>query len=100
MIKSFVTTLSISETNILPIFNAHFDADYREIIDDTLICHNPNEFGISFVSARFLILKSDEPEQPDLINDAKALGDHPNIKNKKIAHFFQLIQLIGFIIKI
>lgn len=88
VMKSFVTALSISETNILPRFNAHFDADYREIIDDTLICHNPNEFGISFVSARFLILKSEEPEQPDLINDAKALGDHPNIRNKKIAHFF------------
>jgi len=88
VMKSFVTALSISETNILPRFNAHFDADYREIIDDTLICHNPNEFGISFVSARFLILKSEEPEQPDLINDAKALGDHPNIANKSLSYLF------------
>lgn len=88
VIKSFVTALSIGETNVLPRFNAHFDADYREILDDSLICHGPNEFGESFISARLLILKSEEEEQPDLINDAKALGDHPNIVNKKLAHLF------------
>lgn len=88
VLKSFVTALSIAETNILPRFNAHFDADYREILDDSLICHGPHEFGESFISARFLILKSEENEQPDLINDAKALGDHPNIVNKKLASLF------------
>ena len=88
VLKSFVTALSIADTNILPRFNAHFDANYNEILDDSLICHGSHEFGESFVSARFLILKSEESEQPDLINDAKALGDHPNIRNKKIAHFF------------
>jgi hypothetical protein len=88
VIKSLVTALSIGETNILPRFNAHFDADYNEILDDTLICHGPHEFGESFISARFLILKSEENQQPDLINDAKVLGDHPNIVNKKLAPLF------------
>lgn len=91
VIKSLVTALSMTEvghTNILPRFNAHFDANYNEILDDTLICHGPHEFGESFVSARFLILKSEEEEQPDLINDGKSLGDHPNISNKSLSHLF------------
>lgn len=88
VMKSFVTAISIADTNILPRFNAHFDADYREVLDDSLICHGPHEFGESFVSARFLILKSEESGQPDLINDAKSLGDHPNIRNKSLAHLF------------
>ena len=88
VLKSFVTALSIGETNILPRFDIHFDADYREILDNSLICHGPNEFGDSFVSARLLILKSEETEQADLINDAKALGDHPNIANKSLSHLF------------
>jgi hypothetical protein len=88
VLKSFVTALSIGETNILPRFDIHFDADYREILDDSLICHGPHEFGNSFVSARLLILKSEETEQADLINDAKALGDHPNIANKTLSYLF------------
>ena len=90
VLKSLVTALSISpdHTNILPRLDAHFDADYCEILDDSLICHNANEFGESFVSARLLILKSEEEHQTDLINDAKALGDHPNIGNKKLAYLF------------
>jgi hypothetical protein len=88
VLKSLVTALSIGETNILPRFNAHFDADYKEILDDSLICHGRHEFGESFVSARLLILKSEETEQPDLINDAKTLGDHPNIANKKLSYLF------------
>ena len=88
VLKSFVTAISISETNILPRFDIHFDADYREILDDSLICHGSHEFGDSFVSARLLILKSEENEQADLINDAKALGDHPNIANKSLSHIF------------
>jgi hypothetical protein len=88
VLKSFVTALSIGETNILPRFDAHFDANYKEILDDSLICHGSHEFGESFVSARFLILKSEETEQSDLINDAKSLGDHPNIRNKNLAHIF------------
>ena len=91
VLKSLVTALSMTEignTNILPRFDAHFDADYNEILDDSLICHGSHEFGASFVSARLLILKSEELEQPDLINDAKALGDHPNIANKSLSHLF------------
>ena len=88
VLKSFVTAISIGETNILPRFDIHFDADYREILDDSLICHGSHEFGDSFVSARLLILKSEENEQADLINDAKALGDHPNIANKSLSHIF------------
>jgi hypothetical protein len=88
VLKSFITALSIGETNILPRFNAHFDANYREILDDSLICNSSHEFGNSFISARFLILKEEENEQPDLINDAKALGDHPNIANKSLSYLF------------
>tara|TARA_R110000824_G_scaffold13155_8_gene57223 strand:+ start:10244 stop:10603 length:360 start_codon:yes stop_codon:yes gene_type:complete len=88
VLKSFVTALSIGESNILPNLHVHFDADYRQILDDSLICHTPEEFGVSFVTARFLILKSEEKEQSDLINDAKVWGDHPNIENKQLAPFF------------
>jgi hypothetical protein len=91
VLKSFVTALSMTEvgnTNILPRFDAHFDANYNEILDDSLICHGPHEFGQSFVSARLLILKSEESEQQDLINDAKSLGDHPNIANKSLSYLF------------
>ena len=88
VLKSFITALSIGETNILPRFDAHFDADYQEILDDSLICHGLHEFGESFISARLLILKSEEEDQPDLINDAKVLGDHPNIVNKSISYLF------------
>jgi len=88
VLKSFVTAISIGETNILPRFDIHFDADYREILDDSLICHGSHEFGNSVISARFLILKSEETEQPDLINDAKVLGDHPNIVNKSLSYLF------------
>jgi hypothetical protein len=87
-LKSFITALSIAETNILPRVNHWFDADCREIFDDSLICHGPHEFGESFISARFLILKSEESEQPDLINDAKVLGRKPDITNENIAHLF------------
>ena len=88
VLKSFVTAISIGETNILPRFDLHFDADYREILDDSLICHGPHEFGNSVISARLLILKSEEAEQSDLINDGKALGDHPNIVNKSLSYLF------------
>jgi hypothetical protein len=91
VLKSFVTALSMTDvgnTNILPKYNNWFDANYTEILDDSLICHGDHEFGESFVSARFLILKSEEADQPDLINDAKSLGDHPNIRNKSLSHLF------------
>ena len=88
VLKSFVTALSIGESNILPNLRVHFDADYRQILDDSLICHGPQEFEVSFVTARFLILKSEEKEQSDLINDAKIWGDHPNIRNKQLAPLF------------
>lgn len=88
VLKSFITAISIGETNILPRTNAHFDADYREIFDDSLICHGRYDFGESFVSARLLVLKSEEDVQQDLINDAKSLGDHPNIANKQLSYLF------------
>lgn len=88
VLKSFITALSIGAANVLPRFDAHFDANYNEILDDSLICHGSHEFGESFVGSRLLILKSEENEQPDLINDAKVLGDHPNIRNKNLAYMF------------
>ena len=88
VIKSFVTALSIADTNLLPRFDTHFDADFREILDDSLICHGPHEFRHSFVSARWLILKNEEDEQEDLINDAKVLGDKPDIQNKQLKCLF------------
>ena len=96
VLKSFVTAISIDKTNILPLVNHRFDADFSKIFDDSLICHGPHEFGKSFISARFLILKSEEMEQADLINDAKILGDHPNIDNKSIAHLFSKITIDWF----
>jgi len=88
VLKSFITALSIGDANILPRFDAHFDANYNEILDDSLICHGSYEFGESFISARLLILKSEEEEQPDLINDAKVLGNHPNITNPHLIYLF------------
>lgn len=91
VLKSFVTALSMTEegnTNLKPIYNNWFDDDYTEILDDSLICHGPDEMGESFVTARFLILKSEENEQLDLINDAKQLGRHPDIVNEKLTHLF------------
>jgi glycosyltransferase involved in cell wall biosynthesis len=88
VLKSLVTALSIGEANILPRFDAHFDANYAEILDDSLICHGREEFATSFVTARWLLLKEEEDEQKDLVNDAKSLGDHPNIRDKSIAHLF------------
>jgi len=89
VLKALATALSIDEkANILPRLNAHFDADYREILEDYQICHNSSEFGISFVTARWLILADENDEQSDLINDAKALGDHPNIRNKSLVPLF------------
>lgn len=88
VLKSLVTALSICETNILPRFDAHLDADYSEILDDSLICHGDHEFGESFISARFLILKSEEDKQADLINDGKVLGRHPDIVNPWLAYLF------------
>jgi len=88
VLKSFATALSIGKANVLPNLHIHFDADYREILDDSLICHGPHELGASFISARLLILKSEEKDQTDLINDAKVLGSHPDIVNKKLAPLF------------
>jgi hypothetical protein len=88
VLKSLITALSIGNTNILPRFNIHLDANYNEILDDSLICHGKHEYGNSFISARFLILKSEEQEQPDLINDGKALGKHPDILNNNLIHLF------------
>lgn len=91
VLKSLVTALSMTEdgnTNILPKYNNWFDADYTEILDNSLICHGSHEMGESFVSARLLILKSEESEQQDLINDAKVLGRHPDIVNTKLEPLF------------
>lgn len=88
VLKSFITALSITETNILPKKNNWFDADYTEILDESLICHGAHEFGDSFISARFLILKSEENEQIDLVNDAKILGRQPDIINPKLVDLF------------
>ena len=88
VLKSFVTALSVGEANVLPNLQIHFDADHREIFDDSLICHRPDEFGESFISARLLILKSEEEEQPNLINDGSVLGRKPDIVNEKLAPLF------------
>tara|TARA_B100000900_G_C20580208_1_gene717196 strand:- start:109 stop:942 length:834 start_codon:yes stop_codon:yes gene_type:complete len=89
VLKAFISALSITETNLLPRFNFHTDGDYAKILDDSLICHGPHEFGThSFVTARWLILKEEESEQPDLVNDTKVWGDHPNIRDKSLSHLF------------
>ncbi len=89
VLKAFATALSIDEhANLLPRLDAHFDADYREILDESQICFDKSEFGLSFVTARWLLLADEHDEQQDLINDAKALGDHPNIRNKSLVPLF------------
>lgn len=88
MLKSFVTALSIGEANVLPNHKIHFDADHSEILDSSLICKSPDEAGESVIGSRFLILKSEEEEQSDLINDAKNLGHHPDIINPKLIPLF------------
>tara|TARA_R110002020_G_scaffold347492_1_gene561166 strand:- start:2731 stop:3591 length:861 start_codon:yes stop_codon:yes gene_type:complete len=89
VLKALISALSIAETNILPRLDFHADGDYAKILDDSLICHGDDEFGTnSFVTARWLILKEEELEQPDLINDTKVWGDHPNIEDKSLAHLF------------
>jgi hypothetical protein len=92
VLKSFVTALSISETNLIPSKRLHFDADWSKIIDNSLICHNKQEMYESFISARFLILKEEEYYQKDLINDTKIWGSDLNgginILNKNLIHLF------------
>ena len=88
VLKSFVTALSIGEANVLPNLHIHFDADHREILDDSLICSTPEQFGESFISARLLILKSEEQDQPDLINDASVLGRKPDLINQRLIPLF------------
>ena len=89
VLKALISALSIAETNILQRFNFHTDGDYAKILDDSLICHGPHEFGTnSFVTARWLILKEEELDQPDLISDTKVWGDHPNIRDKSLVPLF------------
>jgi len=99
VLKSLVTALSIGDTNLLPRTDcSHYygeggvGGDFREILDDSLICHGNSEMGESFISARFLILKEEEKDQQDLINDTKVWGSDLhggiNIINKNILHLF------------
>ena len=100
VLKSLVTALSINEnTNILPRRITHWSdgAAWDDLLDDNLICHDVSELGESFVSARFLILKEEEDEQPTLYNDARNCGDHPNIINTKLKPIFSTHSIcIGF----
>lgn len=98
-LKALVSALSIDNTitNILPNKAWWHGAAWDELLDDSLICHNSSEFGESFISARFLILKEEETEQPILYNDARNCGCHPNITNSKLKYLFSTHSIcIGF----
>tara|TARA_B100001063_G_scaffold138607_2_gene129502 strand:- start:8483 stop:9370 length:888 start_codon:yes stop_codon:yes gene_type:complete len=104
VLKSLVTALSINEnTNILPLKKTWWPegASWDDLLDDELICHNSSELGESFISARFLILKTEESEQPNIKSDTNAWGcsSHPipghagahlgiNIANAKLVPLF------------
>ena len=95
VLKSLVTALSIEKTsNIIPKQKTWWPegAAWNELLDDELICHNISEMGESFVSARFLILKTEENEQQNIINDAKIWGitqhNGINIANPKLVYLF------------
>ena len=68
-LKSLVTALSIEKnSNIKPLKNAWWPdgAAWDNLLDDKLICHNDSEFGESFITARFLILKEEHDIQPTI----------------------------------
>jgi hypothetical protein len=90
-LKSLVTALSIEKnSNIKPLKNAWWPdgAAWDNLLDDKLICHNDSEFGESFITARFLILKEEHDIQPTLYNDAWHCGGHPDIMGGKLQHLF------------
>jgi len=81
VLKSLVTALSINEnTNVLPRPDAWWPdgALWNMLLQDNLICHNSSEFGESFISARFLILKTEEDEQHHIKNDTNNWGSDVN----------------------
>lgn len=94
VLKSLITALSIDSTNIIPQPNTWWPegADWKKLLDDSLICHNPSEMGESFISARFLILKEEENEQPHIISDTnewgKDLHNGINITNPRLVSLF------------
>lgn len=76
-LKALVTALSINEkSNILPIKQAWWadGADWDMLLDNELICDNHSKMNESFISARWLILKTEEIEQPSIISDTNAWG--------------------------
>jgi len=94
-LKALVTALSINEnSNILP--NNHVwwpdGGNWNMLVDENLICKNRSEFGESFISARFLILKGEEKEQQHIESDTNIWGadlhDGINIVNPKLVNMF------------
>jgi hypothetical protein len=89
VLKSFITALSIdSETNVRPRLDLHFETDFREVLDDSQICHHPAEHGWSFCGARFLILAEEDSEQQDIVNEWSSDGMKPDITERRLAHLF------------
>lgn len=94
-LKSLVSALSIEKnSNIKPKRITWWPdgAAWDDLLDDKLICHNHSEFGESFISARWLILKIEELEQPNIKSDTNVWGSSVhngiNILNKNLLHLF------------
>jgi hypothetical protein len=104
VLKSLVTALSINEkSNILPNKKAWWPdgADWDMLLDNELICDNDSKMNECFISARWLILKTEEFDQPSIISDTNIWGcasepipEHAgahlgiNITNEKLLHLF------------
>ena len=76
-LKALVTALSINEkSNILPIKHTWWDegADWDMLLDNELICEDVSKMNESFISARWLILKTEEMEQPTIKSDTNSWG--------------------------
>jgi len=76
-LKALVTALSINETsNILPNKNTwwHDGADWDMLLDSEMICDSRSKMNEYFISARWLILKTEENEQPSIKSDTNGWG--------------------------
>jgi len=94
-LKALVTALSINEeSNILPNKQAWWPdgADWDMLLNNIQICNDYSKMNESFISARWLILKSEEIEQPSIISDTNAWGSDTNnginILNPKLISMF------------
>jgi len=96
VLKSFITALSIGDTNIRCRNDVNHPTNYAEILDDKHICHGTQEYGEPFTSCRFLILKQEHGEQKHLENEFNDPGALIDLPNRKLHHLFSPITIDWF----